>query len=59
MRVAIETDEWWPVYSIHEATEWEYELYDVSQELVDEYWEAMQRFTDIQLKLRLIKGDRQ
>lgn len=61
MRVAIETDEWYPVYSIQDDTtlEWrEDELYDVSQELIDEYWDAMTSFTDIQLKLRMIKGDR-
>lgn len=56
MRVTIETDEWYPVYSIQEL-DLDYETHEVSQELIDEYWEAMKRFTDIQLKLRRIKGD--
>ena len=59
MRVAIDRDEWYPVYSIqeHDIAEWE-ERYEVSPELIAEYWEAMIRFTDVQLKLRLLKGDR-
>lgn len=58
MKVAIDRDEWYPVYSIqrHDLHEWE-DKYDVPQEIIDEYWEAMTRFTDIQLKLRIIKGD--
>lgn len=56
MRVTIETDEWYPVYSIQELDP-RYETHEVSQELIDEYWTAMQRFTDIQLKLRKIVGD--
>lgn len=56
MRVAIDRDEWYPVYSIqeHNLQEWE-DRYEVPQEIIDEYWEAMTRFTDIQLKLRRIK----
>ena len=59
MKVVIDRDEWYPVYSIQEndIAEWE-DRYEVTQELIDEYWEAMQRFTNIQLKLRAIKGDR-
>lgn len=60
MKVAIDRDEWYPVYSIqeHNLQEWE-DRYEVPQEIIDEYWEAMTRFTDIQLKLRRIKGDRE
>ena len=57
MRVEIETDEWYPVYSIQEHNIDEQFSYEVSQELIEEYWEAMTRFTDVQLKLRIIKGD--
>ena len=61
MRVAIEKDEWYPVYSIQDNPNLisEYErVYEVPQNVIDEYWEAMTRFTDIQMKLRLIIGDR-
>ena len=53
MIVSIDETEWYPVFTLDEDLEWSFGIeVEVEDSLVEEYRELMDKFSDMQTKLR-------